>query len=157
MRGKLRKNLALNATVRITPAGAGKTGFLLPPPEAGRDHPRRCGENPRRQADRVELPVSPPQVRGKPSPACQTSSVRRITPAGAGKTLVEHPRRKTNRNHPRRCGENRHQFRHPRRRKGSPPQVRGKPAALNQTALCPGITPAGAGKTSAKDTKLIVA
>ena len=30
---------------------------------------------------------------------------------------------------------------------GSPPQVRGKPAASNQTALCPGITPAGAGKT----------
>ena len=45
MRGKLRKNLALNATVRITPAGAGKTTFMADIAACIWDHPRRCGEN----------------------------------------------------------------------------------------------------------------
>ena len=133
--------------VGITPAGAGKTRAGRLTGWSFRYHPRRCGEN---FGERYEINCcigSPPQVRGKLAAFLNSLPVIRITPAGAGKTLVEHPRLKTNRNHPRRCGENRHQFRHPRRRKGSPPQVRGKPAALNQTALCPGITPAGAGKT----------
>ena len=45
MRGKLRHGSGLPPMGGITPADAGKTGFLFPPPEAGRDHPRGCGEN----------------------------------------------------------------------------------------------------------------
>ena len=49
----------------ITPAGAGKTlSGLLQSPLNG-DHPRRCGENHGRDAQRVYLQGSPPQVRGK--------------------------------------------------------------------------------------------
>ena len=168
MRGKLRKNLALNATVRITPAGAGKTGFLLPPPEAGRDHPRRCGENPRRQADRVELPVSPPQVRGKREIINIRPRRGRITPAGAGKTSQPALRHAFSQDHPRRCGENYKQSLTRCRRLGSPPQVRGKLRAVHRDFVAvedhprrcgencadvpvqtgaKRITPAGAGKT----------
>ncbi len=51
------------------------------------------------------------------------------------------------RDHPRRCGENRcgRYFFH--RRRGSPPQVRGKPDDRTVIVGTNGITPAGAGKT----------
>ena len=54
------------------------------------------------------------------------------------------------RDHPRRCGENRcgRYFFH--RRRGSPPQVRGKPDDRTVIVGTNGITPAGAGKTYVK-------
>ena len=106
VRGKL-KNCSLRRTAwRITPAGAGKTcrrwsGRYMRP-----DHPRRCGEN------RQVLPGaglqrgSPPQVRGKLSSLFALSILDRITPAGAGKTYMNRIRGCTEKDHPRRCGEN---------------------------------------------------
>ena len=70
---------------------------------------------------------SPPQVRGKPFPADGSSTVRRITPAGAGKTFLSHLF----------CWLC----------QGSPPQVRGKRSIGQLLFLPEGITPAGAGKT----------
>ena len=72
----------------------------------------------------------------------------RITPAGAGKTDKQGNFHARSWDHPRRCGENRRfEVRKPRRR-GSPPQVRGKPGACSPAISTPGITPAGAGKTA---------
>ena len=86
MRGKRLEIRALTGAERITPAGAGKTVVWVVGLINGRDHPRRCGENPlffHRMAARLG---SPPQVRGKPVLPNSTKTEIRITPAGAGKT-----------------------------------------------------------------------
>ena len=72
--------------MRITPAGAGKTGVLYVNRGHGRDHPRRCGENHVHGGYcRVYL-GSPPQVRGKQKAAALDYLPIGITPADAGKT-----------------------------------------------------------------------
>ena len=132
---------------RITPAGAGKTGSMDARCKAPEDHPRRCGENPRRQADRVELPGSPPQVRGKLQGLKRTNMRYRITPAGAGKTKESSILCSIDKDHPRRCGENRHRADDFVPLEGSPPQVRGKRLCSQTPTVGNRITPAGAGKT----------
>ena len=133
--------------VRITPAGAGKTRPCSICRTRSGDHPRRCGENIVDYFYSFGAAGSPPQVRGKLCCDSVCHTCKRITPAGAGKTLVEHPRLKTNRDHPRRCGEN--NAIHGKRLNvvGSPPQVRGKPKPTSGTLPASRITPAGAGKT----------
>ena len=92
---------------RITPAGAGKTNISKSEKTIAKDHPRRCGENHDFAQSNMQEFGSPPQVRGKHNSVDQIRCKRRITPAGAGKTL----KRRLN------CQRN----------IGSPPQVRGKP------------------------------
>ena len=71
----------------------------------------------------------------------------RITPAGAGKTLLSANSALVKWDHPRRCGENA-AYKTPKlHASGSPPQVRGKPQASLPSSLQTRITPAGAGKT----------
>ena len=96
----------------------------------------------------VLAPVgSPPQVRGKPTDGKKSQCWARITPAGAGKTRVNNILSVTEKDHPRRCGEN--DFAHVliHRRIGSPPQVRGKRTLPPLAPSVMRITPAGAGKT----------
>ncbi len=111
------------------------------------DHPRRCGENRRRNRMNEMKVGSPPQVRGKRRQGCSRRSSGGITPAGAGKTAIEFNELFNEQDHPRRCGENRvHQgFACPVT--GSPPQVRGKRNLPGRKKLSLRITPAGAGKT----------
>ena len=132
----------------ITPAGAGKTAINLNALQILKDHPRRCGENRLIRASRHPATGSPPQVRGKLFGFRPQKSQRRITPAGAGKTVRSTPCLYLCWDHPRRCGENTIFFVHMRQRVGSPPQVRGKPTLQPYGAAWTGITPAGAGKTS---------
>ena len=73
-------------SLRITPAGAGKTQGRNVITSINRDHPRRCGENLLIQSATAQLIGSPPQVRGKPSAKAPEEETDRITPAGAGKT-----------------------------------------------------------------------
>ena len=112
---------------RITPAGAGKTKPLPPVQCRQQDHPRRCGENSLLALCLSGGVGSPPQVRGKPEFVLGVGLIKRITPAGAGKTKLE--------------GINSHKI------YGSPPQVRGKLVVLPYRDRVNGITPAGAGKT----------
>ena len=106
VRGKLFNKIREAMPPGITPAGAGKTDVDMHQVNASRDHPRRCGEN----ADglsRIESPTgSPPQVRGKRIPETAQTGVRRITPAGAGKTQAQQTSPQEEQDHPRRCGEN---------------------------------------------------
>ena len=51
------------------------------------DHPRRCGENITDVQTGYSRQGSPPQVRGKQHDLAIELADRRITPAGAGKTL----------------------------------------------------------------------
>ena len=132
---------------RITPAGAGKTLRRTHLFNVQWDHPRRCGENAYLPNRKIEPDGSPPQVRGKPPPCARCLRPKRITPAGAGKTLRRTHLFNVQWDHPRRCGENRDELYVGCPQGGSPPQVRGKPAAEQGGGGIPRITPAGAGKT----------
>ena len=126
VRGKPSKKLSSISSVRITPAGAGKTARCTYDTNLNRDHPRRCGENIFSFPNSVKQIGSPPQVRGKLLPVEYLLNFVRITPAGAGKTekLVSAPCRCQD--HPRRCGENHQSVKAANSLQGSPPQVRGK-------------------------------
>ena len=147
MRGKRRLVTDAGEKTRITPAGAGKTMSRTEDKAHEQDHPRRCGENRYLRIARTEWVGSPPQVRGKLAYPNRIPSPRRITPAGAGKTVMALVDITSLQDHPRRCGEN--PLTQARRVVciGSPPQVRGK---LDINTLLDSffrITPADAGKT----------
>ena len=132
---------------RITPAGAGKTVEEGEKQNETEDHPRRCGENPHERLQEAVDYGSPPQVRGKQSRPLFLNRYRRITPAGAGKTVRIARHDNSGGDHPRRCGENSTIVYLRPCVAGSPPQVRGKHTTKHLHRLRPGITPAGAGKT----------
>ena len=134
-------------SLRITPAGAGKTVKIHNSECKPQDHPRRCGENVYVFPCVRNKPGSPPQVRGKPLLAVKRKRYMRITPAGAGKTRLNGANRNCRWDHPRRCGENSVHHIRGCDRQGSPPQVRGKLNRDEPAADLTGITPAGAGKT----------
>ena len=127
VRGKLVDSVNANHGDRITPAGAGKTGFP--------------------QCAWVSDSGSPPQVRGKQIYDRLITMEDRITPAGAGKTLGSTTQYVISWDHPRRCGENLFDSAFVFRLTGSPPQVRGKQAYCCLHSPPKRITPAGAGKT----------
>ena len=114
---------------------------------AGRDHPRRCGENLNTVLKAKPISGSPPQVRGKHSVRVLLQQRVGITSAGAGKTADRRLGRVRAQDHPRRCGENRLRFLPARPPRGSPPQVRGKRFSSHASCFLHRITPAGAGKT----------
>ena len=113
-----------------------------------RDHPRRCGENLFCHSHLLRITGSPPQVRGKPERDCPDKDNPRITPAGAGKTVLCLCYRLSEQDHPRRCGENDAYNGGIAKNTGSPPQVRGKLILIKFNHAVDGITPAGAGKTA---------
>ena len=147
VRGKLYHQCPYMSIFRITPAGAGKTrnGTFHQCPN--KDHPRRCGENIVMLRTAWTTAGSPPQVRGKLDRCMGAAAARRITPAGAGKTLLFCLRSWRRWDHPRRCGENKTTAPVRAASRGSPPQVRGKLDRCMGAAAARRITPAGAGKT----------
>ena len=148
VRGKLYRAAGIAEKYRITPAGAGKTCKKCSQFSQYWDHPRRCGENAGETDEDHAAAGSPPQVRGKRNFVLRIPDRRRITPAGAGKTLYWLSRWAVCRDHPRRCGENLYRAALLVQRRGSPPQVRGKPVLSEIFHSVPRITPAGAGKTT---------
>ena len=105
MRGKVGKLDGSNATVRITPAYAGKSVVWPCRPLVAWDHPRICGE--KRQPACIQSCVSgsPPHMRGKVYMSSFQASRMRITPAYAGKRWPQSIQEKRNLDHPRICGE----------------------------------------------------
>ena len=86
-------------------------------------------------------------MRGKLSwVAIQIFSVG-ITPADAGKTLIDEIQTEFNRDHPRGCGENGKRNSATFSAMGSPPRMRGKLTEVVLLLQILGITPADAGKT----------
>ena len=126
VRGKPTHKSLMRQSPRITPAGAGKTPSYVPPFAVLPDHPRRCGENRAGWLGLSDMPGSPPQVRGKPISSAFVISFSRITPAGAGKTVLYAACNALNEDHPRKCGENDSTALKAEADAGSPPQVRGK-------------------------------
>ena len=149
MRGKLDRPRLLNAETR--------------------DHPRGCGENPTRCRARLRRLGSPPRMRGKLVRAVSSITIRRITPADAGKTGERKNFANSGQDHPRGCGENwlikvddcvntgitpadagktgRYALKLSKCL-GSPPRMRGKPCGNGGEKPTGRITPADAGKTT---------
>ena len=86
MRGKLTAPVETFIGLRITPACAGKTHFLISCNCRRADHPRVCGENERALRDSSSLSGSPPRVRGKQRERGSEQAGGGITSAYAGKT-----------------------------------------------------------------------
>ena len=78
-----------------------------------------------------------------------------ITPAHAGKTHVKIFAVRSDRDHPRACGENTPLGGNMITMPGSPPRMRGKRYALSFASMITGITPAHAGKTCSACARLL--
>ena len=85
MRGKDIKQAFFDLLNGITPAYAGKSFIIDCPLQAGRDHPRLCGEKHRGISDLDKAMGSPPPMRGKVYSFHVAAPVKGITPAYAGK------------------------------------------------------------------------
>ena len=88
VRGKHDTTVPAVRQYRITPAGAGKTRHGRTDSGCHRDHPRGCRENHKLTVMCSDGKGSPPQVRGKHLGGAPYSKSPRITPAGAGKTVI---------------------------------------------------------------------
>ena len=73
VRGKVVGTLSCFYNRRITPACAGKSRVIYPPPTLLQDHPRVCGEKPFWRARTSTIIGSPPRVRGKVCPRAPPS------------------------------------------------------------------------------------
>ena len=130
----------------ITPACAGKSGFSGVSASFRRDHPRVCGEKDVRTCKWTACPGSPPRVRGKVPGNDRMSNGCGITPACAGKSLLDTEKADPSKDHPRVCGEKSIPASSTGTSHGSPPRVRGKVPLSIECGFCTGITPACAGK-----------
>ena len=65
MRGKAAKYSVKASDIRITPAYAGKSIIISATDIPREDHPRVCGEKPRKKSPRTQTKGSPPRMRGK--------------------------------------------------------------------------------------------
>ena len=87
MRGKGERKCTEKIKIRITPAYAGKSNISSNKSTASWDHPRVCGEKQTCSTQNGLLQGSPPRMRGKEVEKINISSVKRITPAYAGKRI----------------------------------------------------------------------
>ena len=146
MRGKAAVTAADWASIRITPAHAGKSERKVVFVYENRDHPRTCGEKRPLQTFQVIHQGSPPHMRGKGLESKNIDPVVRITPAHAGTRLVPDTSRQPITDHPRTCGEKITNDKIVRIFRGSPPHMRGKAAYFGGPHAQVRITPAHAGK-----------
>ncbi|SCQ64061.1 Hypothetical protein PFR_JS9-2_2011 [Propionibacterium freudenreichii] len=147
MRGERTLLWALLGALRITPAYAGRTIRLNQVSLRQTDHPRVCGENLRRPRTRSTPLGSPPRMRGERIKNIRKPPFSGITPAYAGRTVVDAGYRGLQQDHPRVCGENFGVDGRLPWLRGSPPRMRGERCGCSGGRGCRGITPAYAGRT----------
>ena len=112
-----------------------------------KDHPRPCGEKPSPLLFARREPGSPPPMRGKDVIQWPQRVRTRITPAHAGKSLPKSGQSRTQKDHPRPCGEKCFFSGGSDGVIGSPPPMRGKEFDWMPNAEAARITPAHAGKS----------
>ena len=151
MRGKARMILIHVNGERITPAYAGKSYEAFFSFCRRRDHPRVCGEKAAAAAPAHNQSGSPPRMRGKERQAWPASAAMGITPAYAGKRVVDVPFSTFCWDHPRVCGEKDSSFVKYAVCIGSPPRMRGKAKWELSARERARITPAYAGKSYPQD------
>ena len=106
MRGKQLFGVILVPVSRIIPAHAGQTtpSVFLPLPLP--DHPRACGANTGKDAEKHFKDGSSPRMRGKHASYGFIQAFSRIIPAHAGQTVCLMRVRVQVTDHPRACGAN---------------------------------------------------
>ena len=125
MRGTPHLVEAVGADVGIIPAYAGNTCLSMMELNAGRDHPRVCGEHRRWVSATSSMPGSSPRMRGTHSKPKETEHEPGIIPAYAGNTPPSNSGPSRNRDHPRVCGEHLSFVFCRRGVEGSSPRMRG--------------------------------
>ena len=148
MRGKALNTSFVPELYRITPAYAGKSSELKESASIRRDHPRICGEKYLEYGRRYKSTGSPPHMRGKEEPGVPHRRGLGITPAYAGKSLVQRFLVGDIGDHPRICGEKKKITINAPEVEGSPPHMRGKVQRFQRHDQRRGITPAYAGKSN---------
>ena len=131
----------------VSPAYAGKSPAAAYACPGTQDHPRVCGEKLYTPCVIAPSVGSPPRMREKARQQEHLAAQSGITPACAGKSIIEATSRALNEDHPRMCGEKGGVLRRAPQRPGSPPHVRGKVGLRLIAAQDDGITPACAGKS----------
>ena len=133
--------------IRNTPAYAGKTGRDQSLAGGKGKHPRVCGEDSFTSSSFANDKETPPRMRGRRIAWAFGSSLKRNTPAYAGKTLPAEVDQRQRRKHPRVCGEDQNPVAPAELHRETPPRMRGRRCT---SIACPeriGNTPAYAGKT----------
>ena len=120
------------------------------------DHPRVCGEKPRRLLGRSLGPGSPPRMRGKVRQSGHDAQGHGITPAYAGKRKTVGAQGFLGWDHPRVCGEKLWRIALDAGQGGSPPRMRGKGLERQAASGQGGITPAYAGKRMQLDAGVLL-
>ena len=105
MRGKGRLAAEAVFVCGITPAYAGKRNRVAHKKRRHEDHPRLCGEKTSHARYNLFTMGSPPPMRGKVFLYHNNLTPNRITPAYAGKSLLDTGRKACSQDHPRLCGE----------------------------------------------------
>ena len=104
-RGKGPRFSKTNGSAGITPAYAGKSRLNLRFRSRQGDHPRLRGEKRRKPLQALEPRGSPPLTRGKAIEGGTAQTIKRITPAYAGKRRTWSRTTSYTRDHPRLRGE----------------------------------------------------
>ena len=126
VRGKVMTRADPDKSLRIIPAGAGKSFRLVPSTNCVWDHPRGCGEKVPSSSQTSSTMGSSPRVRGKAKKTTDECGFTRIIPAGAGKSTSNGASYPSSKDHPRGCGEKMGRPRALPQARGSSPRVRGK-------------------------------
>ena len=146
-RGKLRRILERQTTIRLIPALAGKTAHAWVDSRFHWAHPRAGGENKIASSYSTRASGSSPRWRGKRREGLSPDRIVRLIPALAGKTRLWAFRPKRREAHPRAGGENSRAVASASRAPGSSPRWRGKPWIVVKGTVREGLIPALAGKT----------
>ena len=132
----------------IIPACAGSSSRPSRRAQAGRDHPRVCGEQCSPFFARYVRPGSSPRMRGAADAQLVVDELVGIIPACAGSSSRSRPRGTGSWDHPRVCGEQLRSCVHLSFRVGSSPRMRGTGEQGTRGDDLAGIIPAHAGNSS---------
>ena len=155
-RGKRCTHHDTRGYLRLVPAHAGKTRYIVAISSPYAAHPRSRGENLKRGTGTAHTSGSSPLTRGKPGQVLQIEVGPRLIPAHAGKTRCLLRRLSRARAHPRSRGENDRDDINGATASGSSPLTRGKPRRWNGPRGGIGLIPAHAGKTLRTDQSVIL-
>ena len=147
-RGKERIYRLQSPSNTITPAHAGKSNPNETVERCEDNHPRTRGEKRCGRFCLCKLVQSPPHTRGKVFDRNLNFSEGAITPAHAGKSVLQRHKVGEQGNHPRTRGEKSRRFSSSGLYKQSPPHTRGKVFSCFGYRTLLTITPAHAGKSN---------
>ena len=131
----------------IIPACAGSSSRPSRRAQAGRDHPRVCGEQWRRKLTTSAIEGSFPRVRGAGSKVLHNAHIIGIIPACAGSSCAHASTFLFGWDHPRACGEQVESTITGHESPGSSPRMRGTAQAHVESLGPFGIIPAHAGNS----------